>query len=511
MVPINVLIIEDSEDDTLLILRELRKGGFEPFYTRVDTEEEMVAALDNQQWDIVIADYSMPRFSAPHALDILQQRDIDLPFFIVSGSIGEDVAAAAMKAGAQDYLMKNNLTRLVPAIERELQEDTLRQTQKLESLGVLAGGIAHDFNNLLVAMLGQSSLALAKLPVDSPARSHVEKVIRAAERAADLTKQMLAYSGRGRFNIKTLDINDLVSENISLLEAGIPKKVRLITQLTHGLPLIEADKGQLQQVIMNLILNAAEAIEGSNGTVTVSSCLVSGEELLTFQWPDNSRPPLHQQFVLVEVEDNGKGMDPETLSKIFDPFFTTKVTGRGLGLAAVLGIVRGHKGALKVVSDLGRGTRFRILFPSTEAAPPPPAPPAELPFNQHQQRYGTILVIDDEEPVREALVDILEDTGLMVLTAPDGETGVRTYQSHFPDIDLVILDHSMPGMTGEETFRELQLINPSAQVIISSGYDRSEVTRHFSDLGLAGFLQKPYSANQLVDEVSRNLGVELVF
>ncbi len=509
MFPINVLIIEDSEDDTLLVLRELKKGGFEPFYTRVDTRREMLQALENQQWDIVIADYSMPNFSALDALELMQEKELNLPFFIVSGSIAEDVAAAAMKAGAQDYLMKNNLTRLVPAIERELQEDTFRQTQKLESLGVLAGGIAHDFNNLLVALLGQSSLALAKLGPDSPATPHIEKVIRAAERAADLTKQMLAYSGRGRFDYRSMNLNDLIAENVSLLEAGIAKNVRLVTFLDPNLPYIDADRGQMQQVVMNIILNAAEAIGSIQGTVHVKTSVRKGEELLTSNWPDNTRPSISQSYAAIEVTDTGHGMDPETLSKIFDPFFTTKVTGRGLGLAAVMGIIRGHKGGVKVTSDVGRGTTFRIVFPISEEHLPvtSPAVTPEIPRDQ----IGTVLVIDDEEPVREAIVDILEDTGLRVLIASDGQAGINEYQAHANEINLVILDHSMPGMTGEETCRRLQEIDPAARVIISSGYDRSEVTRHFSHLGMAGFLQKPYSAIDLIDEVSRNLGLQLAF
>jgi PAS domain S-box-containing protein len=391
--------------------------------------------------------------------------------------------------------------------ERVEAEESLRQAQKMESLGILAGGVAHDFNNLLVALLGQTSLALAQLPLESPARTHVEKAVKAAERAADLTRQMLAYSGRGQFEMRFVNLNTLIRENLHLFEVAVPKNVQLRSELAEALPLIEADVGQMQQVVMNLIINAAEAIGERPGAVVVSTDAIevsAGDDRL---WRFTGEPPTPGRYVMLEVRDNGSGMDAETLSRIFDPFFTTKFTGRGLGLAAVLGIVRGHKAGLQVTSEPGQGTAFRLAFPAldgpqqgrlkdedkTERGAFSPHPPP------------VILVIDDEEPVREAVTDILEMEGLQVLSAANGAAGIDLYRERRADVRLVLLDLSMPGMNGEQAFHELRRIDPSAHVILSSGYSQLEATQRFVGLGLAGFIQKPYDAATLIEAIRRHL------
>ena len=387
--------------------------------------------------------------------------------------------------------------------ERKLAEEALRQAQKMESLGVLAGGIAHDFNNLLVAMLGQASLALTQLPPESSARAHVEKAVKAAERAADLTRQMLAYSGRGQFEKRPLNLNALIQENLHLFEVAVPKNVRLRSESAEPLPLIEGDVGQLQQVVMNLIINAAEAIGERPGTVTVTTGMqaVSAED--DPLWRYTGEPLVPGAYVVLEVSDDGSGMSAETQSKIFDPFFTTKFTGRGLGLAAVLGIVRGHGGGLSVDSEVGRGTRFRLFFPAGGEAPhesvaPRAASPADT-------SHGLILVIDDEAPVREAVADIFELEGLQVVSAATGAAGIELYRDRAAEIDLVLLDLSMPGMAGDETLRRLREIAPDIRVILSSGYSEKEATQRFTGLGLVGFIQKPYDAASLIAGVRRHL------
>lgn len=387
--------------------------------------------------------------------------------------------------------------------ERAQAEEALRQSQKLESLGVLAGGVAHDFNNLLVAILSHNSLALAQLPAGSPARSSVEKAVKAAERAADLTRQLLAYSGQGQFKIVPLNLNDLIEENLHLFELAVSRQVRLIPRLAPGLPFIEADAGQMQQVIMNLILNAAEAIGDRPGTVVVQTDLqlVRAEGDVIRSYTGGVLAP--GRYVRLQVIDDGSGMDGETLSKIFDPFFTTKFTGRGLGLAAVLGIVRGHQGALEVSSQGNSGTTFRLYFPvgnpprtgKGETAAEPAVEPGQ----------GMVLVIDDEELVLEAARDILALEGITALTAASGADGVALYQAHQADIPVIILDLSMPGMDGQETFRQLRQINPDVKVILSSGYSQYETGRRFEGQGLAGFLQKPYTIETLLQEVRRHL------
>ncbi len=389
--------------------------------------------------------------------------------------------------------------QVVDLSERKQSEEALRQAQKLESLGVMSGGIAHDFNNLLTAILAQSSLAQAKLPAQSPARGHVEKAVKAAERAANLTQQLLAYSGRGRFEIQPVNLNALIRENLHLFEVAIPKHVQLCSELAPTLPAIDADTGQMQQVIMNLILNGAEALGERNGTVLVRTRarhVLPGERLNVI-YSEKALPP--GRYVLLEVEDNGSGMDRETLSRIFDPFFTTKHTGRGLGLAAVLGIVRGHGGGLSVESAPQRGTTFRLYFPAGAGSPNGTGP-----LNVDALRAtlrGTVLVIDDEEPVRESVGDILRHEGVDVVLAPDGQTGLDLYEKRRDDIRLVILDLSMPGLSGQETLTRLRRLDARVPVMLSSGFSETETGERFENLGVNGFLQKPYRWDQLVAAV----------
>ncbi|MBP6472577.1 MAG: PAS domain S-box protein [Chloroflexi bacterium] len=387
--------------------------------------------------------------------------------------------------------------------ERKQAEETLRQTQKTESLGILAGGIAHDFNNLLVAMLGQSTLALAKLSPEHSARSHIEKSVKAAEHAAHLTRQLLAYSGRGQFEKHTINLNVLLQDNLHLFQIAIPKHISLQQEFSEPLPTIEGDLGQIQQVVMNLIINAVEAIGDRAGVVrlhTSSQTINPRTQGMTF-YGDS---PLQSGFyVCLEVEDNGPGMTAETQAKIFDPFFSTKFTGRGLGLAAVLGIVRGHKGGLQVSSEPGRGTTFRLFFPAAQATAVPIPAQHKIPTAPLQ---AFVLVIDDETMVREAVADILGLRNIQVIQAGDGQAGLQAFQAHQDKIQLVLLDLSMPGLNGEETCIALRQINPHVKIILSSGYSQSEISERHADLDVTAFLQKPYSAEDLLEITEKYLG-----
>jgi PAS domain S-box-containing protein len=386
--------------------------------------------------------------------------------------------------------------------ETKLAEEALRRAAKEESLAVLAGGVAHDFNNLLAAILGHASLALKQLPDTSPARRHVEKAAGAVERAADLTRQMLAYSGRGHFVIRPTDINALARENLPLLEVAAPKNVRLRALLAPELPLVDADVGQVQQVLMNLVINAAEAIGEGGGTVTLATGVREVGAADHHLWRASGRPLAPGRYVALEVRDDGPGMDRETLDRIFEPFFTTKFTGRGLGLAAVLGVVRGHRGALSVESAPGRGTVFRILFaPSAHGTKEAPSTPAE-----EGRRRATVLLVDDEEVVRDMVGEVLEHEGFSVIRAEDGAKGVALFRERRDRIDVVLLDLSMPGLSGEETFRRLREIDPAVRVVLSSGYDHDEATGRFGPNGPAGFIQKPYRPQELMAEIGRCLG-----
>jgi PAS domain S-box-containing protein len=367
----------------------------------------------------------------------------------------------------------------------------LLQVQKLESLGLLAGGIAHDFNNILTAVLGGASAALLRLPADHPAAADVQGVITAARRAAHLTRQMLAYSGKGKFEVRPLDLSKLVGELGGLLQTMISKKVALRFEFGTVLPAIEADVAQVQQILMNLVINGAEAIGDRSGSVVVTTGMQDMDEsaVSRLQIGERIAPG---RYVYFEVQDSGSGMDEATLSKIFDPFFTTKFTGRGLGLAAVLGIVRSHRGAVQVRSTPGRGTMFKVLFPASSAAVR-----ADWPAAPAFHGEGLALVIDDDAAVRAATRRILTMMGFDVIEAPDGRAGAAIFAERARDIVVVLLDMTMPEMNGQETFREIRRVRDDVPVILTSGYHEVEVTRGFTAEGLAGFLQKPFGAEDL--------------
>lgn len=383
--------------------------------------------------------------------------------------------------------------------ERKRTEEAMQQAQKRESLGLMASGIAHDFNNLLVAMLVQTSLAMSQLPPDMPARANIQKAVLAAEQAADLTRQMLAYAGGGQLEFAPVNLNQVIENNVHLFRAAIAKNVLLHTDLAVDLPLIEADRSQLQQVIMNLILNGAEAIEGNTGHVWLSTGreIVMSNDAHYWHWTGSELP--EGEYVCLTVRDSGVGMSSEIRSRIFDPFFTTKEDGQGLGLASVLGIVRDHHGGMHVESEPRRGTMFRLLFPMSEQKETAVSP--QLPVPSASKSGQVILVIDDEEPVREAIIDIMELHGVLVLTAVNGQDGIAVFSQHKEQIHLVVLDMSMPGMNGIETLHKLRQVNPEVRVILSSGYSQQQIAPELMVNGRIGFLAKPYDVNTLVNKI----------
>ena len=393
--------------------------------------------------------------------------------------------------------------------ERKRFSEQLLQTQKLESLGLLAGGVAHDFNNLLTGIMGNASLVLGIIGDEQPAQRMLTDLLRASETAASLTRQLLAYSGKGRFLVEPLDLSRLVKEVGSLLQVSISKNVQLELKVDPEPPFVEADAGQMQQLIMNLVINGAEAIgEDRNGTVLVTTAVqeVDKDYVQTMFGSDRITPGT---YVTLEVYDDGCGMDAETQAKIFDPFFTTKFTGRGLGLAAALGIVRGHKGALQVYSSPGRGTTFKVLFPASEAKP------ARIESSEKTRVdlpvAGTVLVIDDEDIVRRVAKSMLESAGYHVLAAADGRSAVELFREVGAQVSIIVLDLTMPSMSGEETFRELRAIRSDVHVILSSGYNEVEAVKRFAGRNLTGFIQKPYTAAQLVEKVRTALNERPAF
>ena len=390
-------------------------------------------------------------------------------------------------------------------IEREKLDQKMQETQKLESLGVLAGGIAHDFNNLLTVILGNASIAARELPAGSAAQNSLEQIIEASHRAADLCKQMLAYSGRGRFVVQTVDLGQLVESTAQMLQISISKKAVLCFHLKADLPPVNVDATQIRQIIMNLVINASEAIGDQSGVISVSTGLTR-VNCAGFEGILLDASLSEGEYAYLEVSDTGCGMTMETQAKIFDPFFTTKFTGRGLGLAAVLGIMRGHRGAMKVSSNLGAGTTFTLLFPVTSGASENVR--VEKPVGGRWRGEGTVLVVDDEAPVRCIARRMMEAMGFTVLTAADGRECVQIFRSEGERIRLVLLDMTMPHLDGKETFRELRRLQDNVKVILSSGYSEHTITSQFAGKGLSGYIQKPYRLEDLAEILRKVLEAE---
>ncbi|MBX0328945.1 GAF domain-containing protein [Oscillochloris sp. ZM17-4] len=396
---------------------------------------------------------------------------------------------------AQDITARKRAEEERLAIERKLQE-----TQRLESLGVLAGGIAHDFNNLLTAITGNAGLLLLDLAPNTPAYQSAVEIETVAQRAADLVRHMLIYAGRGKVNRQPTAINTLVSEMVVMLRFSIRKDAIIQQNLAADIPMIEADTAQIRQVVMNLIVNAAEALPANGGTITISTALRMIERsYLAETYPAADLP--EGAYVVLTVSDTGIGMDAATQARIFDPFFSTKFTGRGLGLAAVLGIMRGHWGALHIESAPGMGSTFSVLFPALTAphaqgATPEQASPAISP-----SASTLVLVIDDEDEVRQMAARILERSGYTVVQSAYGEAGVQIFRQHHAELAFVLLDMTMPHMDGEKTMRELRMINPAVPVVLMSGYTIEDLNQQLHSLRPDAFLQKPFSPDDLLARI----------
>lgn len=395
-----------------------------------------------------------------------------------------------------------DITEQKHAEEQRLKlEQQLLHAQKLESLGVLAGGIAHDFNNILMAIIGNADLALMRINKESPATENLHRIEQAAARAADLAKQMLAYSGKGKFVIDNISLNNLLEEMLHMLEVSISKRAVLRLNLHEELPPVEADVTQIRQIIMNLVINASEAIGEKSGFIAITTgCMNCDRNYLKDVWLDEN---LSEGFyVYLEISDSGCGMDKETMSRLFDPFFTTKFTGRGLGMAAVLGIVRGHNGAIKVYSEPGKGTTFKVLLPASDR---PLASSGSGADHIDWHGCGTVLLVDDEESVRGIGSEMLKELGFSVITANDGREAIEAFKASTDDFAFVVLDLTMPHMDGEQCFRELHKICPDVKVIMSSGFNEQEVTQKFVGKGLSGFIQKPYKLSTLRNAIVKVL------
>ncbi|MGB1253052.1 MAG: PAS domain S-box protein [Candidatus Promineifilaceae bacterium] len=397
--------------------------------------------------------------------------------------------------------------------EKERAEEALRQMQRLDSVGTLAGGIAHDFNNLLAAISAQAAMVKRKVGPKHPSFTHVSRISDAVDSGIALTRQLLSYAGRGSFKVELIEFNKLVCNTVKLVGSSAPHDIEVKWDLNESVLLLRADSGQIQQVIMNLVVNAWDAIEGA-GQVTIST---SREVVL--QRDDLGEYVLNEavpgfSYACLTVTDTGCGMDEATQQRVFDPFFSTKEQGYGLGLSAVAGVIRSHRGALRVQSEVGVGSSFKALFPlavhdvkpagndlkrDNEAAQLHDHLQARI--SEHPDYANTVLVIDDEDSVRQGYVDLLTDLGYRTLTASNGKIGLEKFYASQNEIGLIIIDMYMPVMNGERTFRKLRELDRAVPCLLVSGYSKQETRERLADLGNVHFLQKPYNIEQFIDLV----------
>ena len=514
---LRVLFVEDSPDDVELIRLELGRHGFQIQPRVVETRAEFKAAMSEGTWDVVLSDHSMKGFSSTDALHLLRNHDSDIPFIIVSGTIGEDSAVEAMRAGAHDYVLKHNLRRLGPAVERELREAAnrrmqrstqaalqasehrLRHAQRMEAVGRLAGGIAHDFNNLLTVILGFSEFLIEQLPPEQPSHRDASEIRMAAQRATRLTKQLLAFSRQQVLERRVIDLVEAASQMRPLIERLIGEDVQFSFNAADPPQLVLIDPGQFEQIIMNLAINARDAMPaGGRLTLFVDRIKIDPVHAADLEISAGT-------YVVLGVSDTGEGIAPGTLEHIFEPFFTTKApgSGTGLGLSTVFGIVHQNGGAIEVDSVVKQGTTFRIYFPLSAAAAADQEPIAHA--EVATAKVSTILLAEDEQGVRAFLEMALRRAGHQVISTESGDEAVETGLARREPIDLLITDVVMPGLSGPEVSDRLRSAHPRMKTLFLSGYSTHSALpeRVITDPG--AFLQKPFTVEALLSKVRERL------
>lgn len=401
--------------------------------------------------------------------------------------------------------------------EQKRTEQLLPMAQQSESMKTVVGGIAHDFNNLLTGILSYTSLATDQLPTESMASSYLEKARSAIERAADLTRQLLAFTGQGAYIVEPLDLNQMIHDNSGLLEVILPADVKLSLSLAKTIPAIEMDRGHAQQIIMNLLINAGEALNNLPGEISVQTDIIQlqGDEM---EFHGNHVPLPPGDYVQLAICDSGNGMDARTIQRIFEPYFTTKPDGSGLGLAATMGIVNRYGGGIRVHSEIGKGTEFVLVFPAATIEKRLPESQSLTSQDNNMmdavphtvghssEAIGNILIIDDDSVVLETFGEILSTNGFQVFLAENGYEGVACYQTHQQSIDLAMIDMKMPGMNGIQTIAALREFDPDLKVILCSGYSESEVHSNLNGESVTAFLQKPIRIAELITSIKSVLG-----
>ncbi len=507
---LRVLLVDDSADDAEIVTRELRRGGRDVVVERVCEAETMRAALARQGWDLVISDWTMPTFSGGAALELLKAEGVDAPFIIFSGTVTEELAIKAMRSGARDWVLKGKLARLSPAIDRELaeaakrkraeaalrrSEEMLRQSQKLDAIGGLAAGVAHDFNNVLSVIIGHADLLLADLAPADKNRESVDEIHSAAGRAAELTRQLLAFSRQQILQPQKVSIARIVTGTAKMLRRLIGEDIELVIDASTMTGLSLVDPGQIEQVILNLVVNARDAMpNGGRLTIRVANVEGGADD-------EDGAAATPGSHVALTVTDTGVGMDAATKSRIFEPFFTTKEPGKGtgLGLATVFGIIQQSGGTISVSSEPARGTTFEILVPRLAGGAAGPAA-AGTPRRATMTTEGdeTILLVEDDDAIRAMLRTVLEKHGYRVLDAPNGRDALSLCDTVEARIDLVLTDVVMPHMSGRELAARLEAVRPGLTVLYMSGYTDGAIVRHgVLEPGIA-FLPKPIAPQSLL-------------
>jgi len=513
--PLRVLLVEHDTADIELCRDVLKRAGFTLDLRVAATAEQFAACLGDADFDVVLADYRLPEWNGMEALELLHKQSRDIPFILVTGTLGDESAVECIKQGATDYVLKDRLARLPEAVrsalhekalrvERRALEQQLRQAQKYEAIGQLVGGIAHDFNNVIGAILGWAEMGMDEVPPDSRAHSYFKKTRAQADRAAALIRQLLAFARRQILEPRNLSLHQSVADLTSMLESLLDKNIEVKTVLAPDLAIVRADPTQIEQILLNLCINARDAMPGGGRLVIETENVDIDDEYCRLH--PYSRPG---RYARLTVSDTGTGMDAATLEHIFEPFFTTKEPGRGtgLGLATAFGIVKQHGGFLHVYSELGHGSVFHIYLPAVEAKPDLISKPEE-----EAARGGseTILLAEDHEGLRETARSTLEKLGYRVLPVPDGAAAVDLFRRQPDRIDLALLDVVMPHLNGPEAYALMEVVRPGLPVLFTSGY--TSETPVFTEAQKRGLpiLPKPYSPSQLARKVREALDRHLV-